>query len=121
MKRLRTFEPFPALFLLMQLLQERQLASLHRQIPCTRGLRYWMDSVNRNSWPACQATCSRGGIEPWRGVEFNFLSHSLYTAFQHLSNLSHLEKLSLYLAEKGNNGAGCVSPSPYQIDTENSQ
>lgn len=118
MKRLRTFEPFPALSLLLQLLQEGSLPASTNKSP-TRG--YWGIGWNQSTGTCGQ--CARppvlGGIKPWRRVEFNFLSNSLYTASQHLSNLCHLEKLSLCLAERGNNETECVSPSPYQIDTGN--
>lgn len=111
MKRLRTFEPFPALFLLLQLLQAGSLPASTNKSPA-QG--YW--SIGwRQSTGTC-GQCARppvlGGIKPWRRFEFNFLSNSLYTASQHLSNLCHLEKLSLCLVERENNETECVFPIP---------
>lgn len=111
MKRLWTFEPFPALFLSLQLLQEGSLPASTNKSPAQgyRGI----------GWQQSTGTCGQcarppvlGGIKPWRRVEFNFLSNSLYTASQHLSNLCHLEKLSLCLAERGNNETGRDFPIP---------
>lgn len=90
----------------------RQLASFHKKIPRTRELRYWIDSVNRNLWPACQATCSKGD-QAMEGAEFNFLNNSLYMASQHLSNLCHLKELSLCLTDRGNKAAECAFSLPH--------
>lgn len=111
MKRLRTFEPFPALLLLLQLLQEGSLPTSTNKSPAQedRGI----------GWTQSTGTCGQYarppvlvGIEAWRGVEFNFFSNSLYTASQHLSNLCHLEKHSLCLAERRNDGAEHGFPHP---------
>lgn len=106
MKRLRTFEPFPALFLLLQLIWEGSLPASTNKSPA-QG--YW-----GIGWRQSTGTCGQcarppalGGIQPWRRVEFNFLSNSLYTASQHLSNLCHLKKLSVSGREREQRNRMC--------------